>query len=268
MSKTDNLLDIAIKAALEAGDRIMQLYDTGLSPEYKVDQSPLTQADKDAHEIISKHLAATGIPLLSEEGKAIPYGERQNWQQLWMVDPLDGTKEFLKHNGEFTVNIALIKNGTPILGVVYWPAEKCLYFASETIQASYTKTFTELGKEDYMSDAIKLPFSENRKNYLVVASRSHRNIETENFIQQLKEKHLHCKTIAIGSSLKMCLIARGAADIYPRFAPTYEWDTAAAHAIVKYARGKIVDAKLGTSLQYNKEDLLNPWFIAHPHNNP
>jgi 3'(2'), 5'-bisphosphate nucleotidase len=262
--KKDKILDIAIQAALDAGERIMQLYNTGINPEYKVDHSPLTQADKDAHNIIAKHLAVTGIPVLSEEGKTIPYSGRQNWQQLWIVDPLDGTKEFLKQNGEFTVNIALVKDSTPVLGVVYWPAEKRLYFASETIQASYTKTFSDGQNQNYASNATKLPVSQNRQNFLVVASRSHRNAETENFIQQLMENHPDCETIAIGSSLKMCLIAQGAADVYPRFAPTYEWDTAAAHAIVKYAGGTIVDAKLGTALQYNKRDLLNPWFIAHP----
>lgn len=265
---TDKLLDLAIKAALEAGDRIMQLYDAGLTPEFKSDQSPLTQADKDAHQIIAKHLSTTDIPLLSEEGKTIPYSERQNWQQLWIVDPLDGTKEFLRHNGEFTVNIALIKNGTPVLGVVYWPAENRLYFASETLQASYTKTFDKSHREEWMSNAKKLPLSQNRNNFIVVASRSHRNAETENFIQQLMVKHPSLETIAIGSSLKMCLVAQGAADLYPRFAPTYEWDSAAAHAVLKLAGGDIVDAKLGTSLKYNKKDLLNPWFIAHPQITP
>ena len=247
-----------VELAKVAGDAIMEIYQKDFEVEFKADESPLTEADKAAHYIIEAGLQAldevnnTSIPLMSEEGKNIPYDERKDWAYFWMVDPVDGTKEFVKKNGEFTVNIALIHNGVPVLGVVYAPALNQMYWAKK-------------GDGAY-KDGQLLPLkkSAQRDVYKVVASRSHMSDETKSFIDDVKttkEKQL----VSIGSSLKICLVAEGEADIYPRLGPTMEWDTAAAHAVVleagmglkAYKQGQIVD-----ELSYNKTNLLNPFFIV------
>ena len=241
--------------------------------EKKADNSPLTIADRKAHEVISGILSSTNIPVLSEEGKKLPFENRKEWNELWIVDPLDGTKEFIKKNGEFTVNIAYVKNGTPQAGVIYIPVKEELYlgdcehgafkvengaFKVENINSvSEEETFSSL-----TSRAIHLPIREERNKFIVVASRSHLSPETEEFIEKVKELHPDVETVSKGSSLKLCLIAEGKADIYPRFAPTMEWDTAAGHAIIRAAGKEVYHTDEKTPLSYNKEDLLNPWFIA------
>ncbi|WP_428087120.1 3'(2'),5'-bisphosphate nucleotidase CysQ [Candidatus Thioglobus sp.] len=218
-----NIQDI-VAIAKEAGSCIMQIYDQDFKVECKQDGSPLTLADKRANDIIEDGLnqLSINLPILSEEGKETPYEDRKHWEYFWLVDPLDGTKEFVKKNGEFTVNIALIHKDTPVLGVVYAPALDICYWAKKD--------------EGAFKDGQKLPLkTEGQRNtYKIVASRSHMSDETQTFIDAIdtdKEKEL----ISIGSSLKICLVAEGEADIYPRLGSTMEWDTGAAHVIVNEA---------------------------------
>ncbi|NQU35870.1 MAG: 3'(2'),5'-bisphosphate nucleotidase CysQ [Bacteroidetes bacterium] len=261
----NKLLSIAISASIKAGMEILKIYNTDFEVEYKKDESPLTLADKNAHDVIMTFLKETGIPVLSEEGRTIPYEERKNWSTLWIVDPLDGTKEFVKKNDEFTVNIALIKNHLPIMGVVYAPVLDELYFGNNESgsfkinnASQYIDNFPEL-----MNNAQKLPIVKSKQFFGIVASRSHLTQETTNYIDKLKKEHKNIKLVSKGSSLKICLVAEGVADIYPRFAPTMEWDTAAGHAVVLSAGGRIVQANSpDDEVVYNKENLLNPWFIV------
>lgn len=265
-----NTLLTAIRAALEAGKEIMQVYTDPAADfeiERKADQSPLTIADKRSHHVIARMLSATPYPLLSEEGKKIPADIRQGWRELWIIDPLDGTKEFIKRNGEFTVNIAYVRDGIPEAGIIYIPVQSVLYFATSQLGAYKIEQITELDStctlERLISHAQRLPHSERRKDtFRVVASRSHLNAETQEYINRMKELHEHVETVSKGSSLKLCLIAEGEADTYPRFAPTMEWDTAAGHAIVRAAGKDVYQNGTDEPLQYNKKDLLNPWFIA------
>jgi 3'(2'), 5'-bisphosphate nucleotidase len=260
----DILLETAIKASLEAGKRIMEIYNSeDFEIEYKNDNSPLTKADIAAHQIIQERLEQTSIPVLSEEGKEIPYKDRVQWNKLWIVDPIDGTKEFIKRNGEFTVNIALIENQIPILGVIYVPVLKELYFAHKQsgsfkiTNIDYTTPIAKL-----VAEGLKLPILTERKEFTVVASRSHLSEETIVFISELEEIHGSIKSISKGSSLKLCMVAEGLADCYPRFAPTMEWDTAAGHAICKYAGFELIDFETKAEMLYNRADLLNNWFIV------
>ncbi len=258
------LLEIAINAAIAAGDEIMLHYDKPFDVDYKSDSSPLTIADRSAHNVIAEALQSTGIPLLSEEGKHNPFEERKNWQYLWIVDPLDGTKEFIKQNGEFTVNIALVEGNKPVMGVVYCPPLRTLYFGSSHLNRAFKLILNEntINVAEILNQAEELPVIQKNKMLTVVASKSHLNQETSDFIDQLKELHGDINLVSKGSSLKFCLIAEGVADIYPRFAPTYEWDTAAAQAIVELSGGEVVSTETNTPLLYNKENLLNPGFLA------
>jgi 3'(2'), 5'-bisphosphate nucleotidase len=262
--KMKNLLFEAIKASLKAGDEIMKIYDSDFAVEHKDDRSPLTLADKNAHEIISVFLKETNFPVLSEEGKDIDYPERQKWEYFWMVDPLDGTKEFIKRNGEFTVNIALIHQQKSILGVIYVPVTKTLYFAAKNIGSFKLEIHDILNDslEGIISQSAKLPLPESKREFTVVASRSHLSEETTMFIDGLKTSHKEISFISSGSSLKFCKVAEGAADVYPRFAPTMEWDTAAGQAICEIAGKKVVDYETNSSLLYNKKSLLNNWFTV------
>ena len=263
------LYHTAINAAINAGLEILKIYDTDdFQVELKSDNSPLTLADRNAHNIIVSYLKDTGIPILSEEGKNIPFNERKNWDQFWLVDPLDGTKEFVKRNGEFTVNIALIKHSKPVLGVIYVPVTDVLYFGSVDDGANRVEHVSKLKSESsWNQEAIQLPLRRKDAEYRVVASRSHMNTETVDFVNKLQGKHSNVKIVSKGSSLKLCLIAEGEADIYPRFGPTSEWDTAAGHAIVLASDGKVVLAEDETKeLVYNKENILNPYFIASRNN--
>jgi 3'(2'), 5'-bisphosphate nucleotidase len=254
-----NQIDIQdiVAIAKEAGNVIMQVYKQDFEVEYKQDSSPLTLADKKANDIIEDGLnqLSVNLPILSEEGNNTPYKDRKHWEYFWLVDPLDGTKEFVKKNGEFTVNIALIHKDAPVLGVIYAPALDMCYWSKQ-------------GEGAY-KDGKNLPLKtgDQRNTYKIVVSRSHMSDETQAFIDAIdtdKAKEL----ISIGSSLKLVMVAEGSADIYPRLAPTMEWDTAAADAIVRES-GKMTyqyDSTLEISdlkpVIYNKENLLNPWFIV------
>lgn len=244
----NTLIQIARNAAYEAGQKILEIYATGdFSVEAKSDASPLTIADKAAHNIIVAGLKETGLPILSEEGRDIPYEERKNWKQFWMVDPLDGTKEFIKKNGEFTVNIALIENGKATMGVVYAPVLDKLYYTNTLNSALLQKGEVELALEA----------AEEKEVSHIVASRSHKSPETEEVLAKFPK----AEVLSMGSSLKFMLLAEGKAQLYPRFAPTMEWDTAAAHAVLSVL-GYSVRKPQGGELEYNKENLLNPFFIA------
>ena len=206
----NELLEVAKKAAIAGGQEILKVYEGTIEVDYKEDKSPLTQADKEAHLAIESFLLETGVPILSEEGKEIPYEERRAWEYLWIVDPLDGTKEFIKRNGEFTVNIALVKNGEPIMGVIYVPVKGVLYFASDS--GSFK---VENDKQ------VQLPSHTNKDVYKVVGSRSHMSQETEDYLDVLKKEHENVEMVSMGSSLKICLVAEGIANEYPRFAPLW-----------------------------------------------
>lgn len=250
--KLSELLALAKEASLLAGKKVLEIYNSDdFAVELKGDKSPLTRADKAAHEVIMSKLEQLSIPVLSEEGRDIPFSERSKWEYLWVVDPLDGTKEFIKRNGEFTVNIALIKNHKPILGVVYAPVLDKLFAGAEGLgvtltQGDHSKKLRELR-------SLNL----NKSGLRVVASRSHLNDATQAFLDKLVSPEI----VSMGSSLKFMMIAEGLADVYPRFAPTMEWDTAAAHAVLIELGGKVLTQE-GEPLVYNKKNLLNPYFRA------
>lgn len=248
------LLDLAKTAALEGGKAILKIYETAdFGVEAKSDNSPLTLADKAAHQAIVRYLETSGLPILSEEGKSISYEERSQWDYFWMVDPLDGTKEFIKRNGEFTVNIALIHKGKAILGVVYVPVLGKMYYALQG-QGAFKQVENQI--ESLHTQAKHQSGASNLK---IVASRSHSNQETEDFIAQYPDAEL----VSMGSSLKFILVAEGAANVYPRIAPTMEWDTAAAQVVVEEAGGKVVQFTDNQPVVYNKENLLNPYFVVY-----
>lgn len=244
-------LEYVENIAINAGKVIMGIYKKDFSVEYKDDESPLTQADIKSNEIICNDLKELSpqIPILSEENKVLPYEERKKWEYYWCIDPIDGTKEFIKKNGEFTVNIALIHKDKPILGVVYAPALDDIYSA-------------QIGKGAF-KNGERLPLKKNenqKKKMYVVASKSHLSEETQAFIDTLDTKKI--EQVSKGSSLKLCMVAEGVADIYPRLAPTMEWDTAAADAIVRESGKMTYQFEHEVPLVYNKENLLNPWFVV------
>lgn len=253
------LTEIAIQAAISAGNEIFDVYcNSDFGIEFKADNSPLTIADKRAHKIIVEHLSRTKIPILSEEGKMIPFDERKNWELFWLVDPLDGTKEFIKRNNEFTVNIALIEGNSPIVGVVFVPVTKVLYWANQN--GSFKANVEE--ESGVLNEIKQLPVSSEREDFVILGSKSHMNLETEEFIQSIDTKGKAVELKSKGSSLKICMVAEGNADIYPRLGPTMEWDTAAGHAIVKFAGKKVYQFENKETVVYNKESLLNPWFVV------
>lgn len=261
----EQLLHLAIVATIEAGKAIMLVYNSNYEIEIKSDTSPLTIADKNSHEIIFNILKASKIPILSEEGEKIPFDMRKAWDFLWIIDPLDGTKEFIKHNDEFTVNIALIKHNKPIIGVVFCPPLNTIYFASSNVNGAFKLTLNDQKIEspaELIKNAKKLYALNDTPLFTIVASRTHLNEETNEFINSLKKTYGEIRLLSKGSSLKFCLVAEGLADIYPRFAPTCEWDTAAAQAIVEFSGGEVVNATTNSPLTYNKENLLNPSFIV------
>jgi 3'(2'), 5'-bisphosphate nucleotidase len=256
MLEIDQLLSRAIEAAELACKPILEVYHSGnFAEEVKKDNSPLTLADKRSHDVIVKLLGSLGIPILSEEGKSIPFAERKDWEYFWMVDPLDGTKEFLKQIGEFTVNIALIQRDKPILGVVAVPVTGEVYYATRAGGAFLMSN----GRIRSLPRKAPIDFSDT--GLRVVASRSHMDAATQAFVGRLKNPSL----VSIGSSLKFMLIADGQADVYPRFAPTMEWDTAAAHAITDEVGAAPCSFGAGMPLSYNKMSLVNPGFWCAPH---
>jgi len=260
----EKLLQLAIGTALKAGDAIMEIYHSNeFDIEAKGDKSPLTKADLAAHRIIINELSKADIPVLSEEGSEIPYSKRKNWDVLWIIDPLDGTKEFIARNDEFTVNIALIKDGKPILGVVYAPAISEMYWGTEKEGSFRLRLNSNERGKDFFLNQQKLPLKfAMDKPFTVVASRSHMNSETTKLVEQYKEKYPELIHKSFGSSLKLCNVAAGIADVYPRIAPTMEWDTAAAHAVCKFAGCKVVSYPDGKELTYNKDNLLNSYFLV------
>ena len=260
---TKSLVKLAVNASIRAGKRILEVYDSEFAIEHKDDKSPLTEADKRSHEAISSYIDESHIPILSEEGRQIEFEERSKWNKFWLVDPLDGTKEFIKRNGEFTVNIALIENGYPVLGVIYVPVQNTLYVGVVGEGAwKFENIESTDDVKDYMS-GTPLPIAQNRSEYIMVGSRSHMSAETEEYMAKLREEKGQVEILSRGSSLKLCMVAEGSADEYPRFAPTMEWDTGAGHAICKAAGLKVDQYPEMTELKYNKEDLLNPWFLVH-----
>ncbi len=257
-------MKVAVGAAIKAGKAILEVYKTDFQVAYKKDHSPLTLADRTANAIIEKALLPTKIPCLSEEGKAIPYSERKKWNRLWIVDPLDGTKEFVKRNDEFTVNIALVENQRVIAGVVYAPVLDLLYVGmTEKGSFRVEKASQKRNLWAAFHKVNELPFQQFKRPFCLVVSRSHNNRETTDFIDKITAKYPEANIVSKGSSLKLCLVAEGSADIYPRFAPTSEWDTAAGHAVVKAAGGNVFQATEGEKeVIYNKENILNPWFVV------
>ena len=246
------LLQPVLVLARQAGDKILEIYGSEFSVEQKADNSPLTAADMAAHHTIVDGLAelTPDIPVLSEESASLPYSERSCWERYWLVDPLDGTREFVKRNGEFTVNIALIDQGVPILGVVHVPVTGISYLACQGLGAM-------------KQDADKAPVAIQVRTLgdgpvMVVGSRSHRGDSLIRFLDKLGEHEM----VGMGSSLKLCLVAEGVADIYPRLGPTSEWDTAAAQCVVEQAGGHVTDTDM-QPLRYNtKDSLLNPFFLV------
>jgi 3'(2'), 5'-bisphosphate nucleotidase len=260
--KISKELEIAIKTSLVAGKKIIEIYNSNnFDVSEKSDKSPLTIADKESHKIIVDFLSKTSHPILSEEGSEIDYKKRRSWDTFWLVDPIDGTKEFIKKNGEFTVNIALIKNQKTILGVVYAPALKVLYFAEENF-GSYKVNNISSFKYIFKGKTQNLKESSYPEIYTMVVSKSHMNHETEDYVREIKNGEGKIKLKSFGSSLKICKVADGEAHCYPRFGPTMEWDTAAAHAVAKYAACRLIDSKSKKELLYNKENLLNPFFLV------
>jgi 3'(2'), 5'-bisphosphate nucleotidase len=244
-------LEEIVNIAKEAGSAIMEIYSKDFQVEYKDDKSPLTEADTKANEIICKRLKELypDIPIMSEENKQTEYEIRKNWEYYWCIDPIDGTKEFIKKNDEFTINIALVQKNTPVLGVVYAPAIDEMYSAKQ-------------GDGAFLNGQ-KLPLKTNdnpKEKLFVVASKSHLSEETQEFINKLDSKEI--EQVSKGSSLKLCMVAVGIADIYPRLAPTMEWDTAAADAIVRESGKMTYQFENNEPMVYNKEDLLNPWFVV------
>ena len=269
----------SIQAAIAAGNAINQVYHSeDFEVEYKSDKSPLTLADQKSHEIIMNVLTEFDFPILSEEGKDTPFAQRKDWERFWVVDPLDGTKEFIKRNGEFTVNIALIENSHPVLGTIFVPDRNTLYFAGQDLGAYKLQDgpFNQIldAQADSKKDArefldqivglsTKLPVIDPQRAALtIVGSRSHKTAELEAYVAEKRKAFGDVEFISAGSSLKICLVAEGRADVYPRLGPTMEWDTAAGQAIAENAGADIYQYETQEPLIYNKKDLHNPWFIV------
>lgn len=266
MLPTRELLQTINNIAVEAADRIMAVYlrPGSVDVSNKPDHSPLTEADLQAHEVILAALTklTPDVPVLSEESAHVPFAIRQHWTKYWLVDPLDGTKEFISRNGEFTVNIALIRDGKPVLGVVHVPVTGISYLGiCDAVQQAW-RCEPEQDWQRIHASAIAAPGSSSDPALRIVASRRHGGELLERFLSALKESYARLELLNMGSSLKICLIAEGRADVYPRLTPTSEWDTAAAHAVLRGAGGDVLQANL-ESLSYNtKDSLLNPVFFA------
>lgn len=269
VNNREGMLFLAVRAALQAGKSILDIYDSEeFEVEQKEDDSPLTKADRSSHAIINAYLQDSQVPILSEEGSQVDYSERRNWNPLWIVDPLDGTKEFIKRNGEFTINIALVEDQRPKWGVIYVPVKKLLYFA-DVLECAYRiedidhenipATFAEL-----VQKAQRLPVQREayRQSYVIIGSRSHAGESLEAFVKEKEGQYGQVEFISAGSSLKFCKVAEGEADVYPRLSPTMEWDTAAGQAIVEAAGKSVKVWESGEELMYNRPKLKNPWFMV------
>jgi 3'(2'), 5'-bisphosphate nucleotidase len=261
-----DLLYHSIQAAITAGDAILKVYhQEHIETQSKADESPLTQADLAANKILMEQLGLTGIPIISEEIKNTSFKQRKNWEECWIIDPLDGTKEFINRNGEFTVNIALLSDEKLQLGIIYVPVTGVLYFTAGDMKSSYKFSYkNELPvMEEILAASQQLNPQKNNKVLKIVGSKSHMNEETIAFIENLKkDTDREVEVESIGSSLKFCLVACGVCEMYPRFGPTMEWDTAAGQAICEAVGLQVLDTASQLPLQYNKEDLYNPHFIV------
>jgi 3'(2'), 5'-bisphosphate nucleotidase len=259
------LLKLAINAALVAGEEILNIYETNFSVEIKSDNTPVTWADKNSSSSILKTLQSSQLPIISEEEDVMDYEIRKSWEHFWLIDPLDGTKEFVKRNGEFAINIALIENGIPVIGVIYAPVLKQIYFASKQ-NGSYTFSFdkhvSDLLSVDVFLSAKSLPLQKLPKRYTVIASRSHLSREVNARIETLKNLYGDVDIINCGSSLKQCLVAEGKAHEYPRYGTTMEWDTAAGQCILEQSGSALIDLETNSAMRYNKTSMKNNYFIA------
>lgn len=261
----NDYLDISIEAAIEAGKDILKIYENKFKVDLKEDKSPLTEADIASISIINNYLETTKIPIIAEETKNRTFSERKKWKTCWIVDPLDGTKEFIKRNDEFTVNIAMVADGIPIFGVIYVPVSRELYYADVAKSKAY-KTLLDYKHEStrpfFTDQDLISPTPDSGDLLRIVGSRSHMNDLTLSFIEQQKSKYKKIDIVSKGSSLKFCLVAEGKADIYPRLSPTMEWDTAAGHAICKAVGLSVVSIETNEELLYNKRNLLNGYFVV------
>lgn len=259
-------LQLAITASIAGGKEILKIYEgPDIQVEQKEDNSPLTLADQAANEAIVKLLKTTEHPIISEENKQLDYDVRKNWKTCWIVDPLDGTKEFIKKNGEFTVNIALCTDGKPTFGVIYVPVSRELYYADVNKNEAYKSVLSkdhDIVKALFSEEDRIAPSTPNEELVRVVGSRSHMNESTLKYIDSIKPNFNEVDIVSKGSSLKFCLVAEGKADVYPRFAPTMEWDTAAGQAICNAVGLNVISQQTNEELDYNKENLLNPFFLV------
>lgn len=264
----EHLLSMAVRAAMNAGSEILDVYcQSEVEVEHKKDNSPVTKADIRAHAVIEAILRETNIPILSEEGIHLPFEERNNWQTLWIIDPLDGTNEFVAKSGDFCVNIALVDSGEPILGVIYSPTRDTVWFGAKDLNAykieNVSTVIDDFSFETLQQNGIKMPFNATGNQYIVLVSRSNLNEATKTFIETLKTEYKELTLAHIGSALKFCVLAEGAANLYPRYATTSEWDTAAGHAILKSLGGDVLQKDSNIPLMYNKANLNNPGFVAY-----
>jgi 3'(2'), 5'-bisphosphate nucleotidase len=268
------LVPKAYNAALRAGAVILDVYRRkgDYDVDLKRDHTPITEADRRAHATIKEYLGPTHIPMLSEEGREMRFDERRDWDMFWLVDPLDGTKEFIKGNNEFTVNIALVVNNRPVVGVIYVPYFNKIYFC-EKGHGSFMKRdvapdpAAEFSYEEVFAGAVELPLRRERNNPLRIGvSRSHRNDDTERYIADMRERFPDAVVVEQGSSYKFCMLAEGEIDFYPRTSDTYEWDTAAGEIILSDTGGTTKSLPDLGKFAYNKESLLNPWFVCRSGN--
>jgi 3'(2'), 5'-bisphosphate nucleotidase len=276
-----SVYEMAILAAVEAGEAVREIYDSGeFGIEIKADESPLTIADRRSNQIITEALRETGLPILSEEGRSVPYDERRLWPKFWLVDPLDGTKEFIEHNGDFTINIALVEDGRPVFGVVFAPVAGELYVGIQGRGAylcreekyfrqpldylvQFADTLPLETEQDDPGTKIGMKRKPDGEGIIrVVASRLHFNEDTRSYIESMEQEGGTITLVNRGSSLKLCMVASGEAEIYPRLGPTMEWDTAAAHAVAVAAGCRVSRIDNDEELLYNKENLLNPYFVV------
>ena len=254
-----------INASIKAGKAICEIYNSDdFQITEKEDKSPLTKADLQSNLIINNILKKYNIPIISEENKQIPYDERKNWKKFWLVDPLDGTKEFIKKRGNFTVNIALIEYQRPIAGIIYIPHRKILYFGHNELGAFKIENInTELKNfDEFFEKCERLEAEKQNETVRIIASQSHFDEKTASYIEKLKKIYPSTKIVNIGSSLKFTLLAENKADIYPRFGPTMEWDIAAGDAILTASGGKVINIESKQEFTYNKENLLNKYFLS------
>ncbi len=259
MNALPEIYTIAIQAGVDASFIIMDYYERGFSTEDKIDGSPVTEADKASSELIHLRLQQTNIPIIGEEIINTDYSIRKNWKENWCVDPLDGTKEFIKKNGEFVINIAHIEDGSPSFGIIITPVQRKVLIGGKKTGV-YMTTFDEHGKLESWTQLIDP--SEINEPLVLISSRSFHSPKTAEFVEKLREQHGEISYIEKGSALKFFDLAEGKADIYPRFAPTMEWDIAAGQAILEAMGGSITAVINNSTLTYNKEDLYNPHFIA------